>query len=108
MTLILLGLLAAAATAWVLQPVFGSAPAGEAAALDPVALRLVERREQLLVALAELDFERDAGKLSPDEHRSLRERLMVETAEVTRALDARREGSASAANRDAPSDGAPA
>ncbi len=89
MTLLLLALLAAAATAWVLQPVFGAESGKETAAVDPAVVRLVERRDQLVLALAELDFERDAGKVAPAEHESARARLLVEAAEVTKELDER-------------------
>lgn len=88
MTLALLGLLAAASTVWVLQPIF-RAEAAPSSRVDPTALRLQERRDQLVLALAELDFERDAGKLAEAEHREIRGRLLVEAAEVTRALDER-------------------
>ena len=87
MTLVLLALLAAAATAWVLQPLFRPEAPAPGLRVDPAVLRLQERREQLVLALAELDFERDAGKLAENEHRELRGRLLLETAEVTRALD---------------------
>lgn len=87
MTLVLLGLLAAAATAWVLQPIFRPDTDFATSRTDPRALRLQERRDQLVLALAELDFERDAGKLAEAEHGDLRGRLLAEAAEVTRALD---------------------
>ncbi len=90
MTLALLSLLAAAATAFVLQPIFGKKetwlPA--AAAPDRAALRLHEKRDQLLLALAELDFERDAGKIGAREHRARRSRLLAEAARATAELDA--------------------
>ncbi len=89
MTLVLLALVAAAATAWVLQPLFRPEAPAPGLRVDPTVLRLQERREQLVLALAELDFERDAGKLAEDEHRELRGRLLLEAAEVTRALDDR-------------------
>lgn len=91
MTLFLLATLAALATAFVLQPVFaastgdGGEPGGPA---SRDALRLAERRDQLLLAIAELDFERDAGKVGAAEHEAARAALLVETASVTRALDA--------------------
>ncbi len=87
MTLVLLALLAAAATAWVLQPLFRPEAPAPGLRVDPTVLRLQERREQLVLALADLDFERDAGKLAEDEHRELRGRVLLEAAEVTRALD---------------------
>lgn len=91
MTLFLLATLAAVATAFVLQPVFAaSAGDGEDAggSTGRDALRLTERRDQLLLAIAELDFEKDAGKVGAAEHEAARAALLVETASVTQALDA--------------------
>lgn len=91
MTLFLLATLAAVATVFVLQPVFAASAgdgedAGGPAGRD--ALRLTERRDQLLLAIAELDFEKDAGKVGTAEHQAARAALLVETASVTQALDA--------------------
>lgn len=91
MTLVFLAALAAVATGFVLQPVFadpGRAPAAPDLPPDRRALRLDERRRQLLLAIAELDFERDAGKVGADEHRAARAALLEEAAAVTEALDA--------------------
>ena len=88
MMLILLAVLAAAATAFVMQPLFGAAEAAGPGASDPEVLRLLEKREQLLVALAELDFEKDAGKIAVREHRTSRTQLLAEAAAVTARLDA--------------------
>lgn len=93
MTLVFLAALAAIATGFVLQPVFaapGGAPAPERPA-DRKALRLAERRQQLLLAIAEVDFERDAGKVGEEEHRTARAALLEEAAAVSEALDARAE-----------------
>ncbi len=86
MTLLLLAALAAAATAFVLQPLFVPEPTTPREA-DRAVLRLVERRDQLLLALAELDFERDAGKIAPGEHEASRARVLAEAAAVTARLD---------------------
>lgn len=91
MTLFLLAVLAAMATAFVLQPVFAASPGagderGGRASRD--ALRLTEKRDQLLLAIAELDFERDAGKVGAAEHGAARSALLAEAATVTEALDA--------------------
>ncbi len=91
MTSVLLGALAVAATAFVLQPLFSTRR--EAAAPTPETrtdrerLRLHEKREQLLLGLSELDFEHDAGKLAEAEHRELREKLLADAARVTARLD---------------------
>ncbi len=89
MIVFLLAGIAAAATAFVLQPVFGRTESGGPTGSDRTALRLMEKRDQLLAALAELDFERDAGKIAEGEHRTSRRQLLVEAASVTRQLEAR-------------------
>lgn len=91
MTLFLLAILAALATAFVLQPVFAASPGAADESRGPTsraALRLTEKRDQLLLAIAELDFERDAGKVGAEEHGAARAALLAETAAVTEALDA--------------------
>lgn len=91
MTLFLLAVLAAMATAFVLQPVFAAAPGAGDGSGGPAsrdALRLTEKRDQLLLAIAELDFERDAGKVGAAEHGAARAALLAEAATVTEALDA--------------------
>lgn len=107
MTLVFLAALAAVATGFVLQPVFADsagAPAPERPA-DRKALRLTERLQQLLLAIAELDFERDAGKVGGEEHRAARAALLEEAAAVSEALDARPEpkGGGRRAKRKGPS-----
>ena len=93
MTLFFLAVIAAAAVAFVLHPVFAASPPGEgrSAVVDRPggreALRLAERREQLLLALAELDFEKEAGKIVESEHATSRAALLAETAAVTARLD---------------------
>ena len=88
MTLVLLAVLAAAATAFVLQPVFAGPETGPRRETDRTVLRLREKREQLLLTLAELDFERDAGKIAPAEHAASRAAVLAQAAEVTARLDA--------------------
>ena len=87
MTLILLAVLAAAATAFVLQPVFAGPEAGPRQETDRTVLRLREKRDQLLLTLAELDFEKDAGKIAPAEHAASRAAVLAETATVVARLD---------------------
>ena len=72
MTLVLLAVLAAAATAFVLQPVFSGPETAPRRETDRNVLRLQEKRDQLLLTLAELDFEKDAGKIAPGEHAASR------------------------------------
>ena len=87
MTLVLLAVLAAAATAFVLQPVFSGPETAPRHETDRTVLRLREKRDQLLLTLAELDFEKDAGKIAPAEHAASRTAVLVQAAEVTAQLD---------------------
>ena len=87
MTLVLLAVLAAAATAFVLQPVFSGPETAPRQETDRTVLRLREKRDQLLLTLAELDFEKDAGKIAPAEHAASRTAVLVQAAEVTAQLD---------------------
>ena len=87
MTLVLLAVLAAAATAFVLQPIFSGPETAPRQETDRTVLRLQEKREQLLLTLAELDFEKDAGKIAPAEHAASRAAVLAEAAAVTAKLD---------------------
>ena len=87
MTLILLAVLAAAATAFVLQPVFSGPETAPRRETDRNVLRLQEKRDQLLLTLAELDFEKDAGKIAPGEHAASRAAVLADTAAVVARLD---------------------
>ena len=87
MTLVLLAVLAAAATAFVLQPVFSGPETAPRRETDRTVLRLREKREQLLLTLAELDFERDAGKIAAAEHAASRASVLAQTAQVSARLE---------------------
>jgi len=86
-TLFLLAVLAAAATAFVLQPVFSGPETVPRRETDRNVLRLQEKRDQLLLTLAELDFEKDAGKIAPGEHAASRAAVLADTAAVVARLD---------------------
>ena len=88
MTLFLLAVLAAAATAFVLQPVFAGPETKPRRETDRNVLRLREKRDQLLLTLAELDFEKDAGKIAAAEHAASRAAVLADTAAVVARLDA--------------------
>ncbi len=87
MTLVLLAVLAAAATAFVLQPVFSGPETAPRRETNRNVLRLREKRDQLLLTLAELDFEKDAGKIAPGEHAASRAEVLAQAAAVTARLD---------------------
>lgn len=58
----------------------------DSAALDR-RRQLVERREQLFIALRELDFDLEMGKLPAEDHRRLRQPLEEEALRVLHELD---------------------
>jgi hypothetical protein len=43
---------------------------------------IVERKGRLYGALLELDFDRDSGKISPEDHARMREEVMMEVVKV--------------------------
>ncbi len=66
----------------ILRPAFGVAtPHGEA---------LAERREAVLTALRDLDFDRAVGKVAEEDYSPLRQTLLTEAAAVTTQLDEER------------------
>jgi hypothetical protein len=79
----LLAALAAAAVAFVLYPVFvrreNTAPPSDRAKEKE---RLAEKKEQILAAIRDLDFEHAAGKLSPQDYREVREDFLAQAAAV--------------------------
>jgi len=88
---VILGMLVAGAVAafvawpWrmqrkMLRPAFG-------AAATPHAEALAERREAVLTALRDLDFDRAVGKVIEEDYSPLRQALLTEAAAVTTRLD---------------------
>ena len=86
MTLLALIVLIAAVAIWVLLPL-ASSPRADPLAVPDEAAELEARREQLLLALQDLDFEMQTGKLSAEDHATLRARLQAEAVEVMRLLE---------------------
>jgi hypothetical protein len=86
---ILSGLLAVGAAAWVIAPLFRSDARSAETFAREVSERseLLSRKEQLLVALRDLDDDRETGKMNERDHAELESRLTAETAEVLRRLD---------------------
>ena len=82
-------LLALGSAAWVLAPLFRSDSAEAERYARTVSERseLLSRKEQLLVALRDLDDDRETGKMNEQDHADLESRLTAETAEVLRRLD---------------------
>jgi cytochrome c-type biogenesis protein CcmI len=80
------------ALAFALWPLLrrGQAPASAGAppAADDRRLELDEEKTSIYRALKELEFDRDAGHLSDDDYRSLRDRYESRAAQILSALDA--------------------
>jgi tetratricopeptide (TPR) repeat protein len=85
-----LAALAALAGIFVAWPLFGRRAAAirAAAAPDHHRQELLEERGAIYRALQELAFDHEAGHLSDDDHRELRQRYESRAAEVLRDLDA--------------------
>ncbi len=85
MTVLGLSLILLAATAWILVPLWrqpGEMPQGPN---DTEELEASHR--QLLLALQDLDFEFQTGKLSPADHQTMRQRLQGEAVAVLQELE---------------------
>jgi tetratricopeptide (TPR) repeat protein len=74
-------------------------PAGAATAADDRGLELSEERDAIFRALKELDFDHEAGHLSDDDYRALRDRYENRAAQILTALDALGPARAPAARR---------
>jgi hypothetical protein len=95
--LISLGI-AVAVVAFVAAPFFllaGRSPGGATKDPDaPEALRdLLAEKETIYAAIQELDFDLKSGKLSPEDHRALRQRHEGQAAAVLRRIDELQEAS---------------
>ena len=97
--------LAHVSAAWVLAPLFRSDAAEAERFARTVSERseLLSRKEQLLVALRDLEDDRDTGKLNERDHAELESRLTAETAEVLRRLDEIEDAERNQVVRDHPS-----
>ncbi len=101
MTVLGLSLILLAVTAWILVPLWrqrGEMPQGPSDAdqlehshrqlLGPSdADQLEHSHRQLLLALQDLDFELQTGKLSPEDHETMRRRLQGEAVAVLKKLE---------------------
>ncbi len=85
MTVLGLSLILLAVTAWILVPLWrqrGEMPQGPS---DTDEIEASHR--QLLLALQDLDFELQTGKLSPEDHQTMRRRLQGEAVAVLKKLE---------------------
>ena len=85
MTVFGLSLILLAATAWTLMPLWrqgGEMPQG-----PNDADQLEASHRQLLLELQDLEFELQTGKLSPEDHQTMRRRLQGEAVAVLQKLE---------------------
>jgi hypothetical protein len=85
MVILFLSLILLASTVWVLLPL--RQQPGEAPAQAGERDELEARHRHLLLALQDLDFEMQTGKLSGEDHQAMRRRVQGEAVEVLRRLD---------------------
>lgn len=78
------------------------APPGAATAADEPGLELDEEKAAIYRALKELEFDHEAGHLSDDDYRALRDRYENRAAQILTALDALGPARAPAVRRAAP------
>ncbi len=86
MTFLALILIIAGVVVWITLPL-GRSPGADPLAQPDEVSELEARRRELLLALQDLDFELQTGKLSSDDHAMLRERLQAEAVAVLRSLE---------------------
>jgi hypothetical protein len=85
MTVLGLSLILLAAVAWILVPLWrqrNEMPQGPNEADE-----IEASHRQLLLALQDLDFEFQTGKLSPEDHQTMRHRLQGEAVAVLQKLE---------------------
>ncbi|MGH9388097.1 MAG: double zinc ribbon domain-containing protein [Vicinamibacteria bacterium] len=91
MTVALLATLGATVVAFVLYPVFAQARSGSLAGLGDAEreiLDLEEKKSRLYEALTDLDFEKEAGKVSEADYETARNDYMAQAAAVLAKLEA--------------------
>ncbi len=88
-TWIVPAMLALGSAAWVLAPLFRSDAADAERFARAISERgeLLSRKEQLLVALRDLEDDRETGKMNESDYAELESRLTAETADVLSRLD---------------------
>jgi hypothetical protein len=90
LTLVLLAALGAISVAFVLYPVFAEGRAPDLADLGDAereVLALEEKKSRLYASLSDLDFEKEAGKVSDADYQTARADYMAQVAAVLARLD---------------------
>lgn len=90
MIVVVLAVLGATAVAFVLYPVFAEARAGALAGLGDAErdiLDLEEKKSRLYASLTDLDFEKEAGKVSDADYQTARNDYLAQVAAVLEKLD---------------------
>jgi hypothetical protein len=89
--LVALATLGAAIVAFVLYPIFSSSAARTAGGIavgERELEELLEKKARLYEAITDLDFEKDAGKVSEQDYQTARNDYMAQVAEVLARVDA--------------------
>lgn len=81
-----------AAVIWIARPL-ARPPGDPSVDRSEPAQELEARYEGLLLALQDLDFELQTGKLSPEDHAGMRQRIQHEAVQLLRRLDEARSDS---------------
>lgn len=90
MILFALATLGATVVAFVLYPVFSGArepQVGNTGTVERELLSLEERKTRLYDAITDLDFEKDAGKVSEQDYQAARTDYMAQVAEILSRID---------------------
>ena len=93
MTLLGITALLLIVAAWILRPLLR--PTGEVPSGPGELEELEAQHRELLHSLQDLDFELQTGKLSPEDHRTMRRRLQGEAVAVLQKLEQVRGGTPS-------------
>jgi len=91
LTVALLATLGATVVAFVLYPVFAEARTGRLRSLGDAereVLDLEEKKSRLYALLADLDFEKESGKVSEGDYQTARNDYLAQVAAVLAAVDA--------------------
>lgn len=90
MILFALATLGATIVAFVLYPVFAEArepEVGSTGSAERELISLEEKKTRLYDAITDLDFEKDAGKVSEQDYRTARNDYMLQVAEIMSRID---------------------
>jgi len=80
------GIAFAGLAAWVARPLFAAAPI-RATETDERLIELVEEKQAIYRSILDLDLDLEVGKISPEDHVSMRSRQEAEAARILKKID---------------------